>query len=412
MNNFHDPIRHLEYLRQSLSQDKKPIGFFISAGCPLAVTMPTKDEWPLIPDVKNLTIWINEQLKGNLEYQILLVELVKSKKDPNNIEDILSFLRGLQSVSVGGDVRGLSEKNLLDLEKEICKKIVEKINVQLPDNKTPYHTLVRWISSIDREMPIEIFTTNYDLLLEEAMESLEVPYFDGFVGSIKSSFDLRAVENGIIPLHWTRLWKIHGSLNWYQDIIAKDKKIYRSSEVKKDATQLIYPSHLKYEQSRKMPYLALIDQLSKFIKQKSSLLILSGYSFNDDHLNDTIINALKTNPSAMVLALMFDTYSFENAEHEIVDRYHKAYELAKDRPNLNIWTYNMAIIGTNPGKWKKMKPSEEDAILNFCKPETISIAGELDTIETRIKLGDFNIFAEFLKTLIGLEKQTDKESAK
>lgn len=39
MSKFHDPIRHLEYLRQSLSQDKKPIGFFISAGYPLAVEM-------------------------------------------------------------------------------------------------------------------------------------------------------------------------------------------------------------------------------------------------------------------------------------------------------------------------------------------------------------------------------------
>ena len=411
MNNYHDPIRHLEYLRQSLSQDKKPIGFFISAGCPLAVEMPS-GKWPLIPDVKNLTIWINEQLKGNANYQILLTELVKSTKDSNNIEDILSFLRGLQSVSVGGDVRGLSEDSLNNLEKEICKKIVEKVDVSLPNNETPYHTLARWISSIDREMPIEVFTTNYDLLLEEAMEYLEVPYFDGFVGSIKSFFDLRTVENGIIPFHWTRLWKIHGSLNWYQDIKAKNKKIYRSSEVKKDATQLIYPSHLKYEQSRKMPYLALIDQLSKFIKQKSSLLILSGYSFNDDHLNDTIVNALKANPSAMVLALMFDTYSFENAKHEIEDRYHKAYELAKDRPNLNIWTYNKAIIGTNIGEWKKMKSTDEQAILNFIESKTISVAGVPDTIETRIKLGDFNIFAEFLKTLIGLEIPTDKDSVK
>lgn len=411
MNNYHDPVRHLEYLRQSLSQDKKPIGFFISAGCPLAVEMPS-GKWPLIPDVKNLTIWINEQLKGNANYKTLLTELVKSQKDSNNIEDILSFLRGLQSVSVGGNVRGLSEDNLNDLEKEICKKIVEKINVQLPNNKTPYHTLVRWISSIDRELPIEIFTTNYDLLLEEAMEYLEVPYFDGFVGSIKSFFDLRAVENDKIPLHWTRLWKIHGSLNWYQDICVNNKRIYRSSEVKDDATQLIYPSHLKYEQSRKMPYLALIDQLSKFIKQKSSLLILSGYSFNDDHLNDAIINALKANPSAMVLALMFETYSFENAKHEIEDRYHKAYELAKDRPNLNIWTYNKAIIGTNLGEWKKIKPTDEQTILNFIESETISVAGMPNIIETRIKLGDFNKFAEFLKTLIGLEKQTDKESLK
>jgi len=412
MSNYHDPVRHLEYLRQSLSQDKKPIGFFISAGCPLAVTMPTEDKWPLIPDVKNLTLWINEQLKDNPEYKILLAELVKSKKNPNNIEDILSFLRGLQSVSVGGNVRGLSEKNLSDLEKIICKKIVEKVYVSLPDDKTPYHTLVKWINSIDREIPIEVFTTNYDLLLEEALEYLEVPYFDGFVGSIKSFFDLRAVENGIIPFHWTRLWKIHGSLNWYQDISTENKKIFRSSEVKNDATQLIYPSHLKYDQSRKMPYLALIDQLSNFIKQKSSLLIISGYSFNDDHLNDTIINALKANPSAMVLALMHETYSVVNTTGGSDDRYPKAYKLAEKRPNLNIWTNDKAYIGTNLGEWKKIKQTEEQAILKFIETETKIVVGSPDTVETTIKLGNFNTFAEFLKTLIGFDKLTDKDSVK
>ncbi len=411
MIDYHDPVRHLEYLRQSLSQDKKPIGFFISAGCPLSIDMPT-GKWPLIPDVKNLTIWINDQLKVIPEYQILLVELEKSKKDQNNIEDILSFIRGLQSVSIGGDVRGLSEANLIDLEREICKKIVEKIHVNLPNDQTPYHTLVKWISSIDREIPIEIFTTNYDLLLEEALEYLEVPYFDGFIGSIKSFFDLRAVENGLIPSHWTRLWKIHGSLNWYQDIGSDSKKIYRSSDVKKDATQLIYPSHLKYEQSRKMPYLALIDQLSNFLKQKSSLLILTGYSFNDDHLNDTIINALKANPSAMVLALMFDKYLFLNAAGVNEDRYPKAYNLAEKRPNLNIWTYDKAIIGTNLGDWKLIKPTDEPGIIKFIETKTISAPGDPLINETNIKLGNFNTLAEFLKTLIGFEKLSDKDPDK
>ena len=41
---FHDPLRQSKYLRQILSQDRRPVGFFISARCPLAVTMP-KGQW-------------------------------------------------------------------------------------------------------------------------------------------------------------------------------------------------------------------------------------------------------------------------------------------------------------------------------------------------------------------------------
>ena len=41
--------------------------------------------------------------------------------------------------------------------------------------------LVFWISGTSREHPIEIFTTNYDLLLEEIMERAEIPLFDEFL---------------------------------------------------------------------------------------------------------------------------------------------------------------------------------------------------------------------------------------
>lgn len=232
--------------------------------------------------------------------------------------------------------------------------------MDLPVLETPYHRLSNWIRSIDRKTAIEIFTTNYDLLVEQGLESAEVPYFDGFVGSRRSFFDLRALEDNLIPQHWTRLWKIHGSINWYQEDCGETKKVYRSSEIKEGASHLIYPSHLKYEESRKMPYLALVDQLNRFIRKKSSLLVLCGYSFNDGHLNDCICNALKANPTAMVLALMFDTYSAPGANDSFSERYPSAYRLAKKQHNLNVWTYDQAIIGTNLAEWRVAKSDKED----------------------------------------------------
>ncbi len=402
MDNYHDPIRHLKYLRQSLSQDNESIGFFISAGCPLSVVMPD-DKWPLIPDVENLSTFISEQLKGNEQYTVLLKELEKAEKNTKNIEDILSFLRSLLLVSKGSDVRGLCEKDLLGLERDICAEIVKKLDVTLPDQETPYHRLCNWIRSIDRKVAVELFTTNYDLLMEQALDDLEVPYFDGFVGSRRSFFDLRAVEDNLIPTHWSRLWKIHGSINWYQEQIGDQKKVYRSSEIKQDASHLIYPSHLKYEESRKMPYLALIDQLNRFIRKKSSFLILSGYSFNDGHLNDTIINALKANPTAMVLGLMYDRYEKESGVGDQAERYPDAYRFAKKQHNLNIWTFDKAIIGTNLGHWCRTQNKDDCDLdlLNFVCKETVSPDGSEDLI----KLGDFSVFTDFLKKIIGAPKE-------
>jgi len=380
--------------------------FFISAGCPLSVVMPEEGTGPLIPDVAGLSIFINEQLKGNKEYMMLLAELKKAEKDIENIEDILSFLRSLLLVSKGGAVRGLCEKELQGLERAICAEIVKKLDVNLPDQETPYHRLCKWIGSIDRKVAVELFTTNYDLLMEQALEDSDVPYFDGFVGSRRSFFDLRAVEDNLIPTHWSRLWKIHGSINWYQEKVAGKTKVYRSSEIKKDASHLIYPSHLKYEESRKMPYLALIDQLNRFIRKKSSLLILSGYSFHDEHLNDTIINALIANPTAMVLGLMYDRYEKTDGAGNLAERYPDAYRFAKNRHNLNIWTFDKAIIGTNLGIWNSVKDKDDGELdlLHFVKPD------EFDNTKSLIKLGDFSVFTDFLKKIIGTPKDKDEKN--
>jgi hypothetical protein len=403
MNNMHDPVRQLKYLRQTLSQNKKPLGFFLAAGCPLAVDMPTC-KFPLIPDIAGLTKFVGDELKSksrtNNTYDILIEELIKTGNKNPTIEDILSFVRGLKQVSVGAkDIRGLKESDLTDLEKSICKKIVEKTNVSLPNQETPYHQLAQWIHLIDRgDSPIECFTTNYDLLAEQAFEETGVAYFDGFVGSRQPFFDLRAIEDSLIPKHWTRLWKVHGSINWF---LNDKKEVYRSTDVNSSDSYLIHPSHLKYDESRKMPYLALIDRLNTFLRQTSAVLITSGYSFGDTHLNDTIVNALKANPTAMVIALLFDKYS---------SKYEKAFAYAKRRFNLSAWTFDEAVIGGQQGKWSVIKLDDlanenlGDAINPI--PETIKDADGNDKIiyHYQLELGNFAKLGSFLQALIGQEQ--------
>lgn len=415
MENYHDPVRQLKYLRQTLSQNKKPLGFFISAGCPLAVKMP-KDKWPLIPDISGLTQFVGSELKSKVKgkketFDILMEELVKTgKKDPN-IEDILSFVRGLKQVSKGAtSIRGLSEDDLLKLEKNICKKIVDKTNVTLSSQETPYHQLAQWIHLIDRgDSPIECFTTNYDLLIEQAFEEIGVAYFDGFVGSRQPFFDLRAIEDSLIPKHWTRLWKVHGSINWF---LNSNNEVYRSTDVKASDSYLIHPSHLKYDESRKMPYLALIDRLNSFLRQPSAVLITSGYSFNDTHLNDTIVNALKANPTAMVIGLLCDTYSYEDKSKTKKNRYEKAFTYAKRRFNLSVWAFDEAVIGGQQGKWKVtnndvlLDENIAEAIVQIPQIVKSAVPGAADekVIHDQLQLGNFAKFGDFLQELIGVER--------
>jgi SIR2-like domain len=407
----HDPLRQLKYLRQTLSQDKKPLGFLLAAGCPLAVKVP-EEKWPLIPDVARLTKFVSDELKSKDEnknnYDKLLAELIKAGNTKPNIEEILSFIRGLKQVSLGAtDIRGFTEDDLSKLEKDVCQKIAEKVNVFLPDRRTPYHQLAQWIHLIERETPIEVFTTNYDLLMEQAFEETRVAYFDGFVGARFPFFDLRAVEDSLIPKHWTRLWKVHGSINWFQK---PDQDVYRSTNVNESDSYIIHPSHLKYDQSRKMPYLALIDRLNSFLRQKSAVLITIGYSFGDTHLNDTIINALKANPTAMVIALLHDTYTFKNSDNELVNRYERAFAYAENSLNLSAWSFDEAVIGGVRGKWmvNNAETLVDENVGNAIEkiPEIIQKDdGSEETINHyQLKLGDFSVLGNFIQELIGIDQ--------
>ena len=406
----HDPIRQLKYLRQTLSQNKKSLGFFLAAGCPLAVPMP-EGMWPLIPDIAGLTKFVSDELKSKDQklapYDVLLEELVKSGNSNPNIEDILSFVRNLKQVSAGADqIRGLTEKELNELESQISKKIVEKTKVELPSRSSPYHQLAQWIQLIDRDdCPIECFTTNYDLLLEQAFEDTGVAYFDGFVGSRRPFFDLRAIEDSLIPQHWTRLWKVHGSINWF---LNSRQEVYRSSGQVSDDSYLIHPSHLKYDQSRKMPYLALIDRLKAFLRQTSPVLITAGYSFGDTHLNDTIVNALRANPNAMVIALLYGTATLPKEGGGDILRYEQAFSYAKDRLNLSTWTFDEAIIGGQRGIWQapSIKIGEADNLAGVITPifeKRVDANGDEDEVflQHHMMLGDFGKFGSFLQALAG-----------
>jgi len=187
----HDPNKQVSFIQQALSQNRKPVAFLIGAGCPLAIRVKREkggalvDE-PLIWDVAGLTHIIAERLRGPDErspssWDKVVKIVLEDGGGENNIELILSKIRVLKSVAGKGKVRDMEAKQLEDLDNEVCKIISEEVDRKLPNRETPYHNLAIWARSIRRERPVHLFTTNYDLLVEQALEESSAPYFDGFV---------------------------------------------------------------------------------------------------------------------------------------------------------------------------------------------------------------------------------------
>ena len=389
----HDQIRHLRSLRLLLSQDKAPLGFLLAAGCPLSVKEDSGDS--LLPDMAGLTRIINDKHVADTAdkpYKRLIKELNKANKDGSNLEDVLTYIRSMREVSTGGgSVRGFTEDELNNLEVEICETIATAVTKELPDGDNSYRRLARWVGSIDRAVPVEMFTTNYDLLLEQALEEQCVPFFDGFSGSIFPFFDIHSVEENELPTYWSRLWKLHGSVNWK----SMSKGVCRVSKGILDSPELIYPSKLKYDQSRKMPFLAMFDKLTNFLLKPHAVLFVCGYSFGDEHINDTIINALKVNQSANVVALMYGKMK-KDADGKLVAP--EAVKRALERPNLSIWHDDEAVIGAQRREWSKFVDDKNEFVnFNFKK------------VDDRISFGDFDAFTSFLSELIGDHPNADKQ---
>lgn len=355
--------RHVDYLRQCLRQDKAPIGFLLSAGCGVAIEVAGA---PLIPDIAGMTAKISESLAGSEQGTAFAALLATFDGSSPNIEALLSRTRALAAVAGVGPVHGLDAECLQRLDVTISDEIAKLVGVDLPQGPTPHRSLAAWASSAARSAPVELFTTNYDLLFEQALERVGVPYFDGFVGSHRPFFDATALDRDELPTRWLRLWKLHGSINWRR---GSDGGVYRTFPGADASPTLIHPSHLKYDESRKMPYLAMIDRFRSFLRKRRATLILCGYSFGDEHLQDVLLQELEGNPTAAAFALM----------HGTLDRHPSAIALAERRPNLTVIAEDAAVVGTQRGAW------------------TMADEGKSSVVS----LGDFRVFGEMLAEMSG-----------
>ena len=359
-------------LRTMVAQGRKRIGFLIGAGA--AVSLPSPDgSGPLIPAVAGLTDRMLAKLNG--EYGPVLAA-IQSREPSGNVETILSRVRSLAGVIGEGQIDGLDGDGYAKLGQRICREIGEAVNVSLPKGENPYRHLVNWIVGADRDHPVELFTTNYDLLFEEAFEDVRAAYFDGFTGAREPFFDPVTVASNDLPARWTRLWKLHGSLGW--KVNAADEVI-RTGD--RSCTHLIYPEHLKYDQTQKAPYSAFFDRLRAFLTTKDTLLIAIGFSFADAHVSSRVDESLAANPSASVFA-----FQFQNLTKEV-----HACALAAKRPNFSVYARDRAMINGVDGEWRAGEPLSRD-----WEPIRSTYLNTSDPNKPEFVLGDFTSLARFL----------------
>lgn len=150
-----------------------------------------------------------------------------------------------------------------------------------------------------------IFTTNYDLFSERALDQLGIIYSNGFSGNIERYFnpavfnyafaEQMELSNGkwnVID-NFVYLYKLHGSVSWVEDEESKHLfKIKELQEPKMGSNVMIYPTPVKQNASFGSPYSDLFREFQKKLMKANNILVTVGYSFSDEHINNLIFQAL------------------------------------------------------------------------------------------------------------------------
>lgn len=300
-------IHHMNEFRNILSYASN-IGFFFGAGTSCAFGLPS---------IGQLTDKVKESLKPDqLRLFISTEKTIKDLQGKANItiEDVLNYLRSITELTRGRkeyDFFGLTGEQATELDKEICKCIFRIIRSDTEKaDVSDLRRFFAWFEAANRDFVKEIYTTNYDMLLELAMEANRTPYYDGFIGSYEPFFSPESIETfpteNDSTAKWIRLWKIHGSLNWMKKpatSASKERIIRMGGIIEPENELMIYPSREKYNMSRKEPYIAYFDRFKNYLNRGELVFIICGYSFGDEHINDIIFNALRNNSRLYITVL-------------------------------------------------------------------------------------------------------------
>jgi hypothetical protein len=266
----------------------------------------------LLEEPKTLNIWLasdrwsKKVLRGI--YQPLYI------REPNNLELIpwLAESKPLYDPESVSYIVRLRAAKWSDGSEFTAEDVVFTGNLikdfKVPRNYSKWKFIKKILTRPLNLRRANIFTLNYDTLIEQACDAEGAVLVDGFVGTLRRVFRPESYDiDFYFPAQTTEgrvhrfdralhLYKLHGSITWHRCDQDWDNPFglyatFYDQNTRKDDV-LIYPSPLKYGQTLGMPYSELFRRFGNAIAQPQSALFVIGYGFGDDHVNALIRQAL------------------------------------------------------------------------------------------------------------------------
>jgi len=253
-----------------------------------------------------------------------------------DIEGVLSHIVLYEKIhGVITDDSGKCLRNLLET------KISQSCKLDLQQQAPHKDFLNKITARKNNDARVQLFTTNYDTLFEQAANQAGFAVIDGFSFTHPREFSGKWFDLDIVNREKTRLkheesfvskvfhlYKLHGSLNWTKD---NDKII---QEVNSDNPLIIYPASEKYESSYEQPYFEMMSRFQQALRKEETLLIIIGFGFQDKHIKNVIVEAVEQNPSFQLLIVNYNGNGSISTEH--LDEFFSDKDNFKVRRNVNI----------------------------------------------------------------------------
>ncbi|HNY40832.1 MAG TPA: SIR2 family protein, partial [Bryobacteraceae bacterium] len=201
------------------------------------------------PLINDLTAQVANVVSSNT--RDLLSNLKGAFDREPTVEDLINYLLRMRDLTAARRTVDPADWSIEEIDGEL-KSIQEAISNaigrtwQASDVHASFFR--RLLGQKNRSM-CDVFTLNYDTLIEATLEHMGLRYIDGFWGADSGVFDAATFDEKPLAGNTIRLYKLHGSINWHRD----DSGVVRRCPVASTgngARLLIYPTQQKYVQTQ------------------------------------------------------------------------------------------------------------------------------------------------------------------
>jgi hypothetical protein len=325
---------------------------------------------PSMSDLWKRSMWVDPDAQPDEEdYGVLHQEAdyVLNQVNYQNIKNpnIEHFLSQCEAYLQFND-----DSRVVDYVRDVKETIVDECTYFLDEESSdisPYQTLLQKLARRRvRDPRLNVFTTNYDICYETAASNLGMMIVDGFSYSRLRQFNGKYFDYDVVKRDDDnhefvegvfKLFKLHGSVSWKR----VGETIVESKDVKPDDVALIYPAQGKYQQAFIQPYLELLSRFLQSLREPNNCLIISGFGFNDNHLSEPILSAIKSNPSLKLVIADYSAHQhiFNDGNNGSSVYWKSLYELALHGYDIHFINASFSQLVSLVPNLKAISPAEQ-----------------------------------------------------